>query len=414
MEGLPAVTKRTPKSTLTPGRPKRKSDPELIQDLQEFISRYVVMSESQLLVTAVYVVHTHIAKWCQQTPYIFIHSPERECGKSRLMEVLELLVARAWMIVNPSDAVLFRQVHAVMPTLLWDEIDAVFAPKSAQYHEEQRGMLDQGHRRRGRVPRFIGDKVVEFKVYCPKVFAGIGTLPDTLSSRSIPISLKRRKRDEPVQDFIFIDVEGEAAALQERIKQWSSAHGEAAAAARPESVPEDLSDRMKEGCFSLMAIADALGLGPKLRAALVDVLTGDRVDSQESMRIRLLRDLRTVFAKEYQRRGKVCKSMRTDALLRHLHDMEESPWANYYGRDLNAKDMADLLRPYHIQPRLLNLLLANGTRTHARGYRRETHKEDTGLADAWTRYLGADETQEVTGGNGAPGNAPPRPLSKKK
>jgi hypothetical protein len=322
------------------------------------------------------------------------------------MEVLELLVARAWMIVNPSDAVLFRKVHQAMPTLLWDEIDAVFAPKSAQYHEEQRGMLDQGHRRRGRVPRFIGEKVVEFNVYCAKVFAGIGTLPDTLSRRSIPIALKRRVKDEPVQDFILVDVEGEATALRDRIEEWAAEYGEAAATTRPKAVPDELSDRMKEGCFSLMAIADLMVLGPELRTALVEILTGDRVDSLESMRMRLLRDLRTVFAQEFERHGKVRRAMRTETLLGCLHEMDESPWAHYYGRMLDAKDISDLLRPYGIRPVLLNLPSTDGdgTRVHARGYRRENHDGVVGLADVWVRYLDGDEVTEVAGGNGPAGN----------
>jgi len=370
-----------------------------VQDLTGFIGRYVVVTDSQRLVLAVYIIHSHIAHLCQQTPYLFIHSPEPECGKSRLMEVLELLVARAWMIVNPSDAVLFRKVHQTMPTLLWDEIDAVFSPKSAQFHEEQRGMLDQGHRRRGRVPRFIGEKVVEFNVYSPEVFAGIGTLPDTLSRRSIPISLKRRSKDEPIQDFIERDLAEEAAALRGRVEKWASKHGEAAASVRPDNVPGEMSDRMKEGCFSLMAIADLVGLGPEVRAALVDILAADRVDSQESMRLRLLRDLRGVFAAEYVRQGKVRRAMRTEALLARLYEMEESPWATYYGRGLGTKDLSDLLRPYGIHPRQLKLRV-NGKQVNVRGYRREAHDEDSGLADAWTRYLGGDETTEVAGGSG--------------
>ncbi|WP_426241858.1 DUF3631 domain-containing protein [Nocardioides sp. LHG3406-4] len=365
----------------------RRTDHDLIPDLMRFIGSYVVMTEAQKVVLATYVMHTHIAQYCQQTPYIFIHSPEPECGKSRLMEVLELLVVRPWMIVNPSDAVLFRKVHADMPTLLWDEIDAVFAPKSAQFHEEQRGMLDQGHRRHGRVPRFIGDKVTEFRVYCPKVFAGIGTLPDTLSRRSIPISLKRRAPDEPVDEFILIDVEPDAEALQARIGAWVDEHGETAATTRPTGIPESISDHMKEGCFSLFSIADLLGAGEDLRKALEEILTGDRLDAQQTMRMRLLTDLRLIFAVEYRRTGKARRFMSTDALIDRLHGFEESPWSTYYGRGLEAKDIADLLRQYGLHPRLVNV---KGERR--RGYRRNQHGEDVGLAEVWLRYLGADET----------------------
>lgn len=371
-----------------------RADPTLITDLVKFIGRYVVMTDAQKLVIATYVIHTHIIRYCHQTPYIFIHSPEPECGKSRLLEVMELLVADPWMIVNPSDAVLFRKVDASMPTLLWDEIDAVFSPKSAQYHEEQRGMLDQGHRRHGRVPRFIGDQVVEFNVFCPKVFAGIGTLPDTLSRRSIPISLKRRAPDEWVDEFILLDVEPKAKALCDRIRAWAKANGKRAVATRPEGIPEAISDRMREGCFSIVSIADALGTGVEVRKALEEILCSDRIDAHRSMRMRLLFDLRRVFAEEYQRRGKVRSAMSTDALLSRLYQFEESPWSTYHGRGLTAKDMSDLLHDYGIRPRQLNMKGAEGKgRERARGYRRNQHNEDPGLADAWTRYLEGDETQ---------------------
>lgn len=363
------------------------NDPALIPDLVKFIGRYVVMTDAQKTVIATYVIHTHISEACQQTPYVFIHSPEPECGKSRLMEVMELLVARPWMIVNPSDAVLFRKVHASTPTLLWDEIDTVFSPKAAQYNEEKRGMCDQGHRRHGRVPRFVGDKVVEFTVYCPKVFAGIGTLPDTLSRRSIPISLKRRAPDEFVEDFILADVEPEARGLTGRIERWVIKHGDTAASTRPTEIPETISDRMKEGCFSLFAIADLLGAGDELRKALEEILTGDRLDGAQTMRMRLLTDLRLIFAGEFRKKGTARQFMSTDALLERLRSIEESPWDTYYGRGLEAKDVADLLRQYELHPRLVN---EKGVR--ARGYRRNPHEKDAGLADVWLRYLGADET----------------------
>ncbi len=404
------ATKKKP----TRGRARaaaRSHDPALVTDLVKFIGRYVVMTDAQKLVVAIYVMHTWIADACMQTPYLFIHSPEPECGKSRLMEVLELLVARPWMIVNPSDAVLFRKVHAAMPTLLWDEIDAVFNPKSAQYHEEQRGMLDQGHRRHGRVPRYIGEKVVEFNVYCPKVFAGIGTLPDTLSRRSIPISLKRRAPDEYVERFIRVDVEPLAEELMERVKHWLEKWGERAVNTRPEDIPDTISDRMQEGCFSLFALADLLGVGPEFRKALEELLTGERLDSAQTMRMRLLADLREVWAAEFERRGKVRKAMLTSTLLDRLHKFPESPWGDYYGRLLEAKDMADLLRQYGVRSVPVNVIVTNedGQRVkrHGRGYRRDAKREGKetteGLADVWARYLGGDERSVGSGGNGGNG-----------
>ena len=40
-----------------------------------------------------------------------------------------------------------------------------------------------------------------FPVYCPKAFAAIGQLPDTITDRSITIRLQRKTRDERVERF---------------------------------------------------------------------------------------------------------------------------------------------------------------------------------------------------------------------
>ena len=121
------------------------------------------------------------------TPYLAITSPDRQCGKTRLMEVLELLVARPWLIELPSEAVLYRTIHGSVPTLLWDEIDTVFNTRTADKYEAQRAVLNSGNRRGVTVPRCVGSssKVSDFNVYSAKALAGIGTLPDTVADRSL-------------------------------------------------------------------------------------------------------------------------------------------------------------------------------------------------------------------------------------
>ena len=47
---------------------------------------------------------------------------------------------------NISDAALFRAIAKLGPTLLFDEIDAIFGPK-ARDREDLRGMLNAGYRR---------------------------------------------------------------------------------------------------------------------------------------------------------------------------------------------------------------------------------------------------------------------------
>src|SRR5947207_1738030 len=180
---------------------KLRAQSRLIYDLMRFVRRYVVMTADQLLVVALWIVHAHCIEAVEQTPYLAVTSPEKQCGKTRFLETLEVVVPRPWKAVIPSEAVLYRRIDQHTPTLLLDEVDTIFNPRTADRYEAHRAILNAGHRRGDRVPRCVGAsmKVVEFEAFCAKVLAGIGTLPDTVADRSIPIRLERRKRDEPVE-----------------------------------------------------------------------------------------------------------------------------------------------------------------------------------------------------------------------
>src|SRR5262245_36657961 len=79
---------------------------------------------------------------------------------------------------------LFRRIGADigMPTLLMDEVDALFNGKS-QVAEEIRGLFNAGYRRGAMVGRcvIVGKTVetVESPSFCAVALAGLGWLPDT-------------------------------------------------------------------------------------------------------------------------------------------------------------------------------------------------------------------------------------------
>lgn len=347
-----------------------KLDSPLIYELMRFIRRYVVMSPEQLIAVALWIVHTHALDLADQTPYLSVTSPERQCGKSRLLDVLEMLVNEPWQVILPSEAVVYRTIDAKLPTLLLDEVDTIFSARTADKYEGLRALLNSGHRRGAKVPRCVGTTlaIVEFSTFCPKVIAGIGFLPDTVADRSIPIRLERRKRDEKVERFTRYKVEPVAAALRERIASWVADNLEAMAEVHP-PMPEELSDRMQEGCEPLVVIADRIGCGEAAREAFVTLLTGERLDDAESMRIRLLRDVRAAFGDATR--------IHTGDLIAALCSDPEAPWANYYSHGINARDLSTLLHHYGIAPTLVR---ASAGRP-LRGYKRED------FHDAWSRYL---------------------------
>lgn len=347
--------------------------------LQALVRKYVVTTDAQRLVISLWVVHAHLANRFDQTPYLTVTSPERQCGKSRLLELLELVVPRPWATIMPSEAVLYRKVDAEGPTLLLDEVDAIFAPKAAERYEALRAILNAGHRRGHTVSRCVnfGQDLQEFEVYCPKVLAGIGVLPSTITDRAIPIRLQRKTRSERVARFFVREAAAEAAPIRAEIEGWADENGAAVAAARPE-MPDELSDRMQEGCEALVAIADALGYGREARAALVELLSGGRQDERESASLQLLHDVREIYCA----RGEG-SNMRSHDLLATLSAVEDAPWAGWYGRGLNANDLAAMLAPYGVAS--VSVRDPGGV---GKGYRWDD------LFPVWERYLPAREAEQ--------------------
>jgi putative DNA primase/helicase len=215
--------------------------------------------------------------------------------------------------------------------------------------------------------------VAKFPVYCPKLIAGIGELPDTVADRCIPIRLRAKAKSEHVERFLMRDVRPDADALRGQIAAWATEHLEQLADARPD-MPGELSDRMVEGGEPLVAIGDLLGCGDAARSALVALCTAERLDASPSLGLRLLADTRTIWAE----RPRV-RALHTPRLLAALHDIEEAPWGTYRGHDgLNARQLADLLRPYGVGPKSIR---HKKTGKVYKGYERVE------LEALWERYL---------------------------
>jgi hypothetical protein len=149
---------------------------ELLQETTSYVKRFVVFtSEAQPTAVALWVAHAWVIDAFDYTPYLQITSPEKQCGKSRVLDCLEAIVPNAWRAVSPSEAVLFRKIDNDQPTLLLDETDALFGKGKDDRGEVLRSLLNAGFERKARVPRCLnfGREVHEFAVFCPKAFAGI-------------------------------------------------------------------------------------------------------------------------------------------------------------------------------------------------------------------------------------------------
>lgn len=281
-----------------------------------------------------------------------------------------MLVPNPVSAVKVSPAYLFRKVGSDEGvTILFDEIDTVFGPK-AKENEEIRGLLNAGHRRGAVVGRCImnGKTVMteEISAYAPVALAGLGWLPDTILSRSVIVRMRRRHQGEVVEQFRRRIHVADGERVRNTIEAWArTLTGDIT---WPE-MPAGVQDRDADVWEPLIAIADVVGgKWPEVARDAALALLSESKDTEPSLGIRLLADLRTIFGEE--------KAISTASILRALHDMDEAPWGDIRGKPLNERGLANRLRQYGVRSKTVRT--KDGT---PKGYARED------LYDQCQRYL---------------------------
>jgi Protein of unknown function (DUF3631) len=352
----------------------------VLDDVAAFVRRFVVVSKRQADAVALWVAHTHAAEAFDCTPYLAITSPEKRSGKTRKLEVLELIVREPLLTANISDAALFRAVDQKKPTLLFDEIDAIFKSKE---REDLRGLLNAGYRRGAKVRRMGGPRNTELKtfdVYCPKAFAGIGNcLPDTILDRSITIALQRKTRDEVVERFRRREVVPAADALRDRLADWVEPQIDYLRELRPE-LPDELDDRAQDIWEPLLAMGGLPGGDWPQRAwEAALALGGNAAREDDSLSALLIKDICTVFSNGTGTR------LRTADLIEYLSEIEESPWGDWYGKKISPQALSKILKPYRIKT--MSVKVEGET---VRGYKVEQ------FTDAFSRVLAVTGVTSVT------------------
>ena len=345
----------------------------LLDEVAAFIRRYVVLTPEQCDACSLWTVHTHAFDAADATPYLADNSPEKRSGKTRLLEVLELMAARPWLTGRVTPAVLVRKIDRDRPTFLLDESDAAFKGLQ-EYAEALRGLLNSGHRRGGVASLCVKAgadfDLRDFATYCPKAIAGIGKLPDTVADRAIPIILKRKQAAEPCERFRRSQADADALPLRKGLAAWAAAHLDDLREARPD-IPAALDDRAADGWEPLFAIADLAGgdWPRRARVAALALSAGDNRED-ESEGVRLLSDAKDIF----ENRG--VDRLPSAEMCHALNALEESPWGDLKGKPLDPRALARLLRPFGLRPHKVRF--GEGP---LMGYTAED------FADAWGRYL---------------------------
>jgi putative DNA primase/helicase len=97
---------------------------KLLDKIADIFNRYVVLPRHAATVLALWVAHT----WCFDafdiSPYLIVNSPEKRCGKTTVMIILQFVTRRSELASNISPAAIYRYIEKKKPTLLIDEADS--------------------------------------------------------------------------------------------------------------------------------------------------------------------------------------------------------------------------------------------------------------------------------------------------
>ena len=353
---------------------------DVLDRVASYVGRFVWFPhEDQLHAVALWIVQSYLVSLLDVVGMLWATSPTRECGKSLLLDILEMLCWQPRASVNMSNAVLFRLASQGC-TLIIDEVDNIFGRAG---DEEQRALINAAHRRGRTAMRMAGPpgalRVEEYDVFAPIALAGIGALPDTVASRCIPIPLQRKPKSQPRARFRLRleKSSGEAEQLRHDIETALAPVAEEIAAAFPE-MPDELTDRQMDCWESLLAICDMAGNGWEMWGRQAAVALHSGVDEPDgNIAVQLLTDTRVVFGDDDR--------LTTAVLLERLHNLEERPWGDWYGRAISARFLADKLRPFQIRSKTIRV----GDST-PKGYERAA------FLDPWDQYLPATSATGAT------------------
>jgi hypothetical protein len=351
----------------------------ILDRLHAALTRYVILPTPEAVdAVTLWIAASHGQAAWAHAPRLVIRAPEKRCGKSRLLDVVEGTCHNPLITVNASPAAVYRSIGADggPPTLLVDEADTIFGGKNAEANEDLRGLLNAGHQRNRPTIRWDNNThtLERIPTFAMAALAGIGAMPDTIEDRAVVIRMRRRTQDETVAPYRHKRDRPALMSLAWELTSWLAEHLGELEAAEP-AMP--LEDRAADTWEPLIAVADLAGGDWPARARRAAVLLTEQRDetAATSDRIRLLADCRTAFGQH--------DAIPTAVLLERLKADPEAPWADYQGAGLTARGLATLLQEYDITSKNIRFAPPIG---QSKGYRRAD------FLDAWDRYTPSADT----------------------
>lgn len=345
---------------------------DIADEIYLILGEHIACTDAVKVATTLWIIMT----WCIPASYIlpiaWINAPEKRCGKSTLLTLMSRMSKRSLSTSNITGSALFRSIEQYKPSLFIDEIDTFIND-----NEGIRGVLNAGHSRDNPyIIRCVGDdnEPARFNVYAPKAISGIGRIPDTLIDRAIPLTLRRKKKNE-IKKRVRDLPRDTTILIQSKLARWSHDNMSAVKAANP-VLPHEINDRALDNWQILFKIAMLMNDEWLERAYRSCIEISGNNSHEPSSNEQLLSDIKTVFNLTQTNR------LLSRDLLTALCRDPEMNWSTYNnGKPISMRQIARKLKGFGISSKDIRALNLHGKEVRGKGYDLQDFE------DAFLRYL---------------------------
>jgi len=256
----------------------------LLVELELFFTERACLPKGAAIALALWALFTWAVDAFGTAPYICLESAIPGCGKSTVLDLLEVVCARAEQSAGLTKALLARTIEKTKATMLFDQAEALRDKK------DESGLVSvllSGYRRGKPYRCLVGDEHEpgEFSVFGPKAFCAVGGLGGALLDRCLVLHMEKKPAQVELESAESEDLAPIAEPLRERMEAFALKAApalEAVKANRPKGGHwPQFSNRERQLWTPLLSIARVCGPEAERRAvAAAELLAGRKAQAQ--------------------------------------------------------------------------------------------------------------------------------------
>lgn len=340
---------------------------DLLNNIENYISQHAILPKGASTTITLWCLATYNIELVRIFPKLTIFSPEKRCGKSTVLDLIEAFSSKSMITSSMSIASIYRLIEDCQPTLIIDEADTFVVGGN----KEMVGIINSGHaKNRAFVSRCVGDdhKVHRFSTWAPMALASIGALQSTIMDRSVVVPLRRKTQVETVKRIPH-DLYDSAKTTRQQLLKWSIDNADAIQK-NPIEPPNLGNDRAVDNWLILFTIANQVS-DDWLKKCETAYQLLNNFEDEQLLSTLLLQDIRKIFIEH-----NVDKISSADLVSKLIKD-EDRPWCeSKNGRPISQNGLANMLKIYNIKPKCIRC-----NSSTPRGY------ELVQFEDSFERYL---------------------------